>query len=588
MASLLDGFSSLFSGVNRVKQDIESKQGVSSDLLPELTTSLSDEELITLTDSWMSAWIKEQGSLQQRQKTNIDYWKGKFSYSDLEMKGEDRPEADNLIFQSLETFLPLVSRQNPEPTVDCDNLEQANIVKEKLADLADELKLKLKIRAVVRNWALSLVGVGKICWDIKNNRIDFKAIQPGTLILDPKAYVEGGIYHGRFLGEYKTESASDVAIKFPKKKEYITKLAQGKMATDITYIEWWTEEVLFWTCKGEVLDKSKNPNWNYEGAPQVVTDEYGMQSEQPTEPKNHLPYPQIPYAFLTVFSLGDHPWDDTSLVEQNLYLQDLIHKRLKQININNDIINGGLVISAKSGLSAEQATLAADAFRLGGAVYLSAMNANASEDIQSVKGEPLPTSVYESLIDYRNELRGIFGTQGSVPEGIQQEKTVRGKILSRGSDDSRNSMVTEYIEQFADYVFNWFVQMLYVYSDEQFMSAMQLPMVVSMKEGSLIPKDSLTKANQAVDLWTAGAIAPKDLFEKLEEPDPNEEVVRLVEWKQFESNPMMGLPSAGIAPVAMAPPPGSPMGNQGSPQNSDVGMPEAGSSPDILNQVPLQ
>ena len=145
--SLIDGFYSLFSGANRLNQgDEDEKQGVVSELLPELALSISDEELIRMKNLWMSDWSGISKNLAKKQEKNENYWKGKFEYSDIEQQATDKPEADNLIFEAVETFLPMATRQNPEAVVDCADKKQSVFVKDKLADMADELKVKLKIK----------------------------------------------------------------------------------------------------------------------------------------------------------------------------------------------------------------------------------------------------------------------------------------------------------------------------------------------------------------------------------------------------------------------------------------------------------
>ena len=52
----------------------------------------------------------------------------------------------------------------------------------------------------------------------------------------------------------------------------------------------------------------------------------------------------------------DEQTDETSLIGQNLASQDLVNKRLKQIDKNADSMNGGMVVSLeRSGLTQQQA-----------------------------------------------------------------------------------------------------------------------------------------------------------------------------------------------------------------------------------------
>ena len=177
--------------------------------------------------------------------------------------------------------------------------------------------------------------------------------------------------------------------------------------------------------------------------------------------------------------------------------------------------------------------------------------------VDIVEGSAIPSFVYESLLDYRNELRNIFGTRGSTPQGTIGEQTVRGKMIVKGQDDSRiGGGVSTYLEQFADRIFNWMVQMMVVYYDEphtamvvgverakEFVEISKADFVadltIGVKEGSMIPRDPLTQRNEAIDLWAAGALDPITFFDRLEFPNPREAAKNLFLWK---SDPIMLFP----------------------------------------------
>lgn len=542
MADLLTGWRTLFQNVNRVKSvNSEDSEGVQGDLVPELSLDIDEERLISLKNSWLKDWREINATLSKKQEVNENYWKGKFTYSEIQQQSTDRPEADNLIFESVETALPMFTKANPEPVVECDDEGQKNDLQNKIKTIADEIKYKLKLRGTTRNWALFYVGAGKIVYDAKYDRIDFKVIRPQKLILDPKANVEGGVYLGEYIGEYKTEKARDIITKYPKAKTIIEEAVKNNLATKITYVEWWTDEYVFWTFEDKVLDKIKNPHWNYDTEQeQQEVNEFGDVEikKVPVKGVNQLPFPQKPYTFLTVFNLGKQPYDETSLVEQNLYLQDLVHKRLKQIDANIDNINGGYIVSGDSGLTKEQAQEAISAIRKGGAIYMKGGNPN--NVYAKVNSEGLSQDVYQSLQDYRTELRNVFGTRGSSAQGVATEQTVRGKIIIGQKDESRGGMIAEYLEQLADYTFNWFVQMMYVYY-EGFAQQYPNKALISVKEGSLIPKDSMTKRNEAIDLFGMGAISNLDLYKALELPNPDELNANLMQWRMEQSNPMAGM-----------------------------------------------
>ena len=57
---------------------------------------------------------------------------------------------------------------------------------------------------------------------------------------------------------------------------------------------------------------------------------------------------------MEIFNLGTQPVDDTSLIGQNLSNQDLVNKRLRQMDKNIDDMNGGVIVSLeRSGMTKE-------------------------------------------------------------------------------------------------------------------------------------------------------------------------------------------------------------------------------------------
>jgi hypothetical protein len=543
---ILDGFYSLGKKINKSRNDTdETYEGV-IDSVPELELSLSDEDLISLTKKWERRW--EDSDVRKvwldQAEENEKYWKGEqFGMTEADMK---RPLVDNLIFESLETFLPQATRRNPEPTIEVKGGKDAqtpeatafaDMVEQKLTELADELKLRLKIKKAARHWAIYLLGVGKVGWDLDADRPTMKIIRPKKLILDPEGTIDEDGYTGEYVGETRSLPASILVKLAPKKASYIKELVKDQMGSRVSFKEWWTAEYMCWTLDNEVLLKRKNPHWNYDQQQDTTSvDDYGVETPQQVEQPgvNHFPTPRIPFIFLSIFNLGKQPVDETSLISQNLSSQDLINKRLKQIDRNADSMNNGMVVSLeRSGLTQEQASQVANALKQGKTVVIP--QGAPRDAVDRMAAPALPSDIFNQLQDTRFRLRDVFGTRGLQGAGLQQDQTVRGKVLTKGSDTDRiGGGVTEYLEQFADDVYNWFVQMLYVYNPEIKIlqgSSQPLPqLLVSVKEGSLLPKDAQAEAQQAVELWSQKALDPITLFEKLEYPNPKEAAKKLFLW----------------------------------------------------------
>lgn len=605
---MLDGFISLFSKTNKVgTADMpETEEGIISERVPQLELSISDDDLIKLSDTWEKAWADSAAKkeLERKQEENEKYWLGDHATA-AQKQSRIRPNVDNLIFESVETFLPVITRQYPEPVVTDDGTPEGKEVSKKvgdrLKDIADVLRLRLKVRKAVRHWALYYLGCIKMGFSMERNDITVQVVRPQQLILDPDAITDECEYFGERVGHYRTDTAEDLMTRFPSKADYIKLQVNGLLGTRIRYIEWWTPDYLFWKLKGVVLAKAKNPHWNYDQ--EVETEEMNpetgeMQKTTQTIPAlNFFSHRKVPFAFLSVFNIGKYPFDDTGLVEQSLPAQDRINKRVVQIDKNADNTNSGAVVSGDS-FTKDDAKLVTDALRRGSTVWVPRGDVNKAYKRDT--GVPLPNFVYESLIDTRNELRGIFGVTGLSPQGIKNEKTVRGKIIVGDRDTSRSAPVVDNVEQLYDYIFNWMVQLMYVYYDEPrkvsreqgtvMLSNQELfqhPQVVSVKEGSLIPKDRLAERNEAIDLWGGGALDPITLYEKLEFPNPEESARKLFLWL---NNPIALFPDLQqqqqqqmmdqMAAQAQLPP-------EGQPQVPPETKPPEG-QPNLLNQVPIQ
>lgn len=573
---LVDAFYSLGRNVNKRSGDMqqENAEGVIGVMLPELTLDLDDEKLVELSDAWEKVW--NDSDVKQKWVSlgdeNEKYWQGE--QYDRPQIDKRRPDVDNVIFEGLETYLPQVTRRNPEAMVQlavgvdqsAPNQAFARALQLELAELADDLKMRLKLKGAARHWSLRLVGAIKFGWDLDNDRPAMKVVRPTKLILDPVATVDEDGYTGLRIGEHRKLSANTLIAliegepKAAENKTYIEDLAKHELATEIGFIEWWTPEYLFWKLDSRILMKRKNPHWNYDEqeAPTAVTGEGGqveaaqapeMPAATPEMPQgapavpqlpdtgpqapagprkgiNHFASPRVPYILLSVYNLGKQPVDVTSNITQNLANQDRINKRNKQIDKNADTANNGLVVSLeRSGLNQDQAKRAANALRAGGVVAIA--TGNAQEAVYKPPMSELPAYVYNQLVDTRNRVRDIWGIRGSSPAGLESDTTVRGKVLTRGLDTDRmGGGISEILEQYADDAYNWLTQLLYVYDDrfqEAIAKGVPLPKVkISVKEGSLLPKDSTTIANQAIELSTAGKMSLIDMYKRLDYPNPEE------------------------------------------------------------------
>jgi len=591
IANMTRGVLGLFGPTNKAQRKLDEEDDTDSPLLPEFQSTMTDEEIRTLTAKWVTEYDSYSKDIKEQQKSNVNYWLGKHYTDSITAGTAKRPLTDNLIFEAVETFLPIATRANPEPLVATMEGQQddfTKIIRNALAYQAERQKLRMVLKAMTRNWILYLVGVNKITWDTQENDICTVSVLPSRLILDTNAWIGvDGTYHGDFLGEKKRATARKLTKMFPALKDVISQKCDGNLGTKLTYIEWWTQTDLFFTLGDVVLGKFKNPHWNYSGKIKRVDPETQQEYEEEVVGQNHLSHPEIPYIFLSIFNLGKRPHDETSLVYQNIPLQDAINKRYQQIDRNVDSQNNGIVLSGTY-FTKEQAAEAATQLSRGNPLWVPSGNVN--ESYKRDNPPPLARDIFQHLQDARGELRNIFGTSGASSEGLKGQETVRGKILINQLDSSRiGGGVTEYIEQVAATHYNWWLQMMFVYytedhaipvmgakSGEEFLSLVNTDFSgrrihCTVKEGSLVPKDPLTQRNEAMDLWSAGAIDPITLFERLDFANPYESAKELLMWQLIQKGTM---PPQAMFPDFEAPQ--VQMGATGADQTNAVNAEEAG------------
>ncbi len=553
----------------------------------EYRSSMDDEEILSLVDNWRRDFAPYYEKIKPTQEKAFHYWLGKQNGSEnltvMNTSSDPNPLVDNVIFTAVETFLPLATRANPDPVVTSDPSDEGETVSHAISAAlvyeADRQKLRRKLARMLRRWSWDRLGVVKISWDYKLKELKTEVIPAKRFIFDKDGYVdEGGRFRGEYLGEKKRETAGNIIMMFAKKdpelKAKIEAECQGKLATKLDYVEWWYRgrDVFFTLGIGTghdqlVLGKFKNPNWNYDipgqEAQEASMDEEGneipaQEEVQEQEGINFHKEPQPPYVFLSIFSSGTQPYDETSLILQNTQLQDIVNRRTRQIDKNVGQMNTAMILSGKS-FDVNQATNAATALEKGQAIL--APDGDVRNAAMRFAPTPIPDQVFEDRDGMRAEIMNIYGTAGSTPQGMQEQKQVRGKIMASQADTSRiGGTITETLEQVADSIYNFWVQFMFVYYDEpHFVTSAGIqggteliqihnsmfPLVtmldITVKEGSLIPKDPLTKRNEAMDLWSANAIDPIKFYKRLDEADPVGAAEQLMLWEMAKAGNMQAL-----------------------------------------------
>lgn len=527
------------SRMNKVSEGATAQsEGPTGDELDELTLNLSDEELLAIAKDTENAYKGYETVIKQKQVRNKTYYMGR-QKDGTPNDTKDFPIAGNLIFEAEETFLPAALAKNPEPVVYADNTPEGNALSDDVKTLlqyhADVLVLRAKLALMVRHWSIYHLAVIKHGWDSEMKEIKSEVRDIRNFIFSPTASVDVYGDMDGIVGERITVSARTLADMFPDKEQYISDSVDGKMGTSVTYTEWWNDDYCFYTFLNKVLDKHRNEFFVY---PKKEKEDVVQQVVN--EGKNHFAKPKKPYTFLSVFSLGEQPHDITGLIEQNIPNQNLVTRRTLDVDRNLRRSNNSIGLSA-SNFNQQTGKQAANALESGDPVLIPVgPDGRVDGAIARFPAPAVPDSFFKDLENNKEALRSSFGTQGITAQTPNEDATARGMILSQQFDNSRiGGGIGDKLAQIADNVFNWWVQMYYVFYDEPHYAAilgrmkgtevvllsnekLNKKLVISVSPDSMKPKDEVTVMNQAMSLFEQRAIDIKSLLTVLNFPNAEE------------------------------------------------------------------
>jgi hypothetical protein len=376
-----------------------------------LKLNLEDSKLVEVIDDRIkkSREYFTDKDLYERRAKNLEYYLGqqiKKMESEKKLKNHHARYQDNIIYEAELTLKPIALSRIPDLVVHPGNdTPQSKEVADTLSDHLNTDLRKMENRFVLgrayRHRPIYFTGVIKYRWDPakgKNGDYVFECIHPDNIDVDETA-TSNDTSLMDWVAHHYPISLKEAFMKFPQKKNELTKElglsekdleSEKKLATKIKISEvWfkWFEESkdemtgeskwemingVVWKFKTVILNKMKNPNWDWEGEKRlfkydesrkkqdVSEDEMrqsflsgfpleGVQSEQVF--RNHLDQPEFPFIFIGYDQLGMMPYDETSRIEQNIYLQDNVNKRGKQISEMADRTVGKDVFSTDSGLT---------------------------------------------------------------------------------------------------------------------------------------------------------------------------------------------------------------------------------------------
>lgn len=517
---------------------MEIKDGVGT-MIDELSLDVSDEELLKLTDEWIAKGERNRVERKTKYDENKEYYLG------TQLKGKQ--VTDNRTFLSAETIIPIASASIPHPNVlpAKDTIESIKLAKDWeqiLSYMYKAADVQKKVERAVRFVIMNNYAIFKyyFCPEDMCNKV--RVVHPNRVLFDNNRDIDDGL---NWVGELITCCADELVEKFPDKKKEITQAVQGKMGTEITYTEIWTDEMVIHRFKNILLSKAKNPNYNYSSDQNEKESEKKGKDKDKAKPttKNFFDRPRHPYIPVNLFDFGETITGETSLVDQIKTLQDGVNKRKAQIDKNAQIVNGKVIGTGINGLKKEEFA-SIDWTDSTKGIF---MTHGEVGDIVRVSGSPLPAFVESDMMHSINEIDNLMGTHSTTRGEREGRETATGRSILRESDRGRIDIIGRRFEEALQKVFEGWTQLTKVYytskqtvailggdNSKEFLKIdrnnIEDGIEIEIIPGTLIPQDAATRMNRALSLANSQQIDPITLYEEMGIKNPLEKAKRLFQW----------------------------------------------------------
>lgn len=576
--------------------DFEGNQDTEQAPIDPLHLGLDDEKFTNTAIKLLknSREFFEKKNLYERRKKNEKYYFGK-QIEELEKKNYFRENEarymDNIIWESEATIKPIALSRIPDLIIkNAKETKESKFLGKKLTDVINNRLRKRENRQVLgmayKHRPVYFVGVIKYLWDPEMGRFgDYKFdwVHPDNIDVDQTA-TSNDVNKMNWIAHHYDMTAKEILMKFPEKKEEFLKAAgwteqdvkdENKLLTSIRLTElwftWYEEEsdgweriegvAWLWTKKRLLFKKIKNPNWDWSGEKIIVKfDPQTKETTRPTEGEvreqlmtgntnsglmarrvyhNYFENPEKPFILLGYDQFGMQAYDETSRIEQVLYLQDNVNKRGKQITDMADHARGKNVFSTESGLTASDIE-EIDMMDPQQDMLLEGEIGKVWSLIPGVQPTP---ALFEDQQLNRERVFAKAGAHGTTRGEREAQETATGRQILREADYSKqDDEVEDTINFAAERMARASLQMIKLRYTEQhlvrllgeegklvFMQVSRDDVEDGMEvEVAASAVDKLRRKSEAYELASMQMIDPVSFFEDIEMPNPQERAERLM------------------------------------------------------------
>lgn len=553
------------------------------DVTSVLSLPIEDADLISVINDKIKT-AQEQTKkirLDERRKLNRDFWKGKqLDLQSLDLRYQV-PYIDNIIYDDLETRIALAAGRMPDiittPSSEDDmSIKNAKDLEDFLTYRISSSMMKRLLKDALRNYHLDFTSVIKVRWDKnkgENGDFVYELVRANRIGFDATATIPHDGFTAEncdLVYEWIEEPLAVVLAKFPKAKDKLIAQLGGsnsmnskRMASKIRYQEcwfrWYSEsgEMLqgtVWKYMNTVLDKTKNPYYDWGGATKIAANEQG-QYESGKVYNNYFDQPRFPYIFLTYQNLGDSIIDDTTPVEQAIPLQRITNKRGAQITELADRVAPRYAFNGN--VMTKEEARRVDPKDPSESIWLDA--AGPDDDIRKgmmvTQSAPPPAVLYQDQVGLRNRIDSKFSTHGTTRGETQSNESGVSKQITREGDlTTADDMSDIVVERTVFEMACWALQMVKMFYNQPHMvrftgkdgEVLNREIHQDLVEDGLMAEvkassvDKQTRRADAMALVQSKSIDPQTLFEDLDVDNPKERTRRVIAFQNGPNDAYAG------------------------------------------------
>lgn len=529
-----------------------------------LDLSMPDDKLIQMVknslDNSRTHWNDAPWNLEEIDRRAFPYIFNQRAKPSLYKIPED-DYSDNRLFRAHRSIKAYVTSRLAMPELqpgktDAYNKRQARMIALALYQLALDDDVDEKLGAMFTNHYFRKRGWLKPRFDSMlgaNGMITTDHVPPEDVIIDKSSMYKSN--PPRIHQRVRT-TIDALCAEYPDKANQIYALygiKQGRftqISREVTKYETWftywdkdryqREGVCWWLSDPGplMLDKMPNPNWIYTG------------DDVRDRQINLLSRPPKPFIGMNYLNLGHYAIDETCVFEHVVPQQVLLDGRQKQWHKGTDYANGRWLANKKMLSEGEAAKMVNKGAKTIGMVDVPD-GKNLTDALAAVAPPALAGEVYQSIVDTRNEVDDLSGTnaiqKGSSPQG----KDTLGRDLLQNQQAS--SLQDDYVRAVAKTTKQYYEIVLQLakvnWTEDQTIQTKDAgkdiiltlsgdmideKMKVGVNIDSIFPVNKAQKRQDAKDLYVGGKLDPLTAFEDMGYEDAD---IRAERAMKFATDP---------------------------------------------------